>query len=159
MPFRAVACEKKLQDVGVESKVAQAHAEAMEKFVVGEVVPKEHLDTKLAELDTKLADLETRDDSLDRFSWATFQRTGLRALPDGPNERDEDRHHDADGGRTDSANARGALAVVPFQAMNGFDRRSAPNVLVGPWPQMNATSSPSGSSLVLIAPISASWSP
>jgi uncharacterized protein YlxW (UPF0749 family) len=50
MPFRAVAYEKKLQEVGVDPKVAQAHAEAMEEFVVGEVVTKDHLDTKQAEL-------------------------------------------------------------------------------------------------------------
>jgi hypothetical protein len=58
MPFRAVAYQKKLQDVGVDPKIAQAHAEALEEFVVGEVVTKDHLDTKLAELDTKLAELK-----------------------------------------------------------------------------------------------------
>jgi predicted HAD superfamily phosphohydrolase len=58
MPFRAVAYQKKLQEVGVDAKVAQAHAEALEEFVVGEVVTKDHLDTKLAELVTKLAEMK-----------------------------------------------------------------------------------------------------
>ena len=43
--------------------------------------------------------------------------------------------------------------------MNGLVRRSWPMVLVGPCPQMKAKSSPSGSTLVRIEFISASWLP
>jgi len=39
---------------------------------------------------------------------------------------------------------------------NGLVVRSWPIVLVGPWPQMNVTSSPSGSSFALMEPISCS---
>ena len=44
-------------------------------------------------------------------------------------------------------------------ARNGLVWRSSPRVLMGPWPQMKTTSSPSGRSLVLMAAISAAWSP
>ncbi len=42
---------------------------------------------------------------------------------------------------------------------NGLPAFSAPMVEPGPWPQRNDMSSPSGSSLVLIASINAAWSP
>jgi hypothetical protein len=51
-------------------------------------------------------------------------------------------------------NSQSGANIGP-QTRNGFEWRSVPNVLPGPWPQMNATSSPSGRSLVLMALISA----
>ena len=50
-------------------------------------------------------------------------------------------------------------AELNRQRRNGLFAFSVPIVEPGPWPQMNVTSSPSGSSLVLIALISAAWSP
>lgn len=56
--------KRKLQDVGVDARVAQTHAEPMEEFVVSDLVTKEHLASKLAQLEakfeTKLADVELR---------------------------------------------------------------------------------------------------
>ena len=69
MVFRAVAYQKKLQEAGVDAKVAQTHAEAMEEFVVREIVTNDHLDAKLAHIDVKFAQLDVRFAQLDvRFA-------------------------------------------------------------------------------------------
>lgn len=50
MPFRTTAYQRKLEQAGVEHNIAQAHAEAMEEFVVSDTVTREYLDSRLAEL-------------------------------------------------------------------------------------------------------------
>ena len=62
------------------------------------------------------------------------------------------------GGRDKPDHDAGGIASGCYRK-NGLFSRSSPSVLAGPWPGRNWTSSPSGSSFVLIPEISASWSP
>jgi hypothetical protein len=61
MAFRATAYQKRLEEAGLEPKMALAQAAAMEEFVVSELVTKEYLDSRLdafeAKFDGKLAAL------------------------------------------------------------------------------------------------------
>lgn len=77
MSFRAVAYQKKLQDAGVDAKVAQTHAEAMEEFVVSELVTNDHLDSKLAQMDAKLTQMDAKFEA--RFTQIEARITELRA--------------------------------------------------------------------------------
>lgn len=63
MSFRAIAYQRRLQDVGVDPKVAQTHAEAMEEFVVSELVTNDHLDAKAAQIDARFSQLEAKFDA------------------------------------------------------------------------------------------------
>lgn len=54
MPFRTTAYQRKLEEAGVDHGIAQAHAEAMEEFVVSDTVTREYLDTRLAELKAEI---------------------------------------------------------------------------------------------------------
>lgn len=51
MVLRAMAYQRKLQEAGVDPKVAQAHAEALEDLVASNIVTNDHLDAKLAQMD------------------------------------------------------------------------------------------------------------
>ena len=65
---------------------------------------------------------------------------------------------EADQASEAGSQARGFRGQRP-PPTNGLLRRSSPKVEPGPWPQMKATSSPSGNSFSLIEAISAAWSP
>jgi hypothetical protein len=104
MPCRAVAYQRKQQEVGVDPKLAQAHAEALEEFVVSEVVTKDHLDTKLAKLKLEMI----------RWIVGTVGAAGIGIVV-----------------MILVALIR-IVNALRFHAMNGFERRSTPSVLVGP---------------------------
>ncbi len=64
MPFKAASYQRQLEEAGIDHKHAQAHAMAMESFVVSELATRDDLERMFAEWKAEAVRLDAKIDKL-----------------------------------------------------------------------------------------------